>query len=354
MNTKKHTPKVAIIVPVYDVADYIESCLSSILSQTYQDFELILVNDCSPDKRDREICLKFEEKDARVTFLELVQNSGSGGARNAGIKVTQAEYILFVDSDDEIEEDMVEKLFHLAQKYKTDLTVCEYFDLDKERSMDNNYTYSSQKKSSLEYLLPFSKGKARVSYAPWGKLWRRSLFIDNDIFFPIGIRHQDMATIPRLLHFVEKLFYTDVQLYRYRTREGSAVNSLPKFKEYFIIFDLLLTFIKDANIYNEYRARFYNEFIYQQTLYIIKRLKKYEHDNTLYRLKLRELFSCFVKHKILFSFLNALSLKHALKLLYFSAGVESNHIKSWNSLWVLPLGGIHLILRSLKVYKVLN
>lgn len=114
--------KLSIIVPVYKVEKYIRRCLDSIINQTFTDFELILVDDGSPDTSG-EICEGYAKKDERIRVIHQ-ENKGLSGARNTGVEVSKGEYIGFVDSDDWIELEMYEKLITAAEKYGADIVKC--------------------------------------------------------------------------------------------------------------------------------------------------------------------------------------------------------------------------------------
>ena len=114
--------KVSVIVPVYNVEKYIHKCVDSVLNQTLQDLEIILVDDGTKDNSGI-ICDEYAQKDARVQVIHKV-NGGLSDARNTGMKVATSDYILFVDSDDYIKEDMVERLYDLAVRYEVDMSCC--------------------------------------------------------------------------------------------------------------------------------------------------------------------------------------------------------------------------------------
>ena len=115
-------PKISIIVPVYNVEEYIHRCIDSILAQTFTDFELILVNDGSHDQCGK-ICDEYAENDSRIKVIHK-KNGGLSDARNAGLEIAQGEYIGFVDSDDYIEHDMYEKLIEACKEYNSKLAMC--------------------------------------------------------------------------------------------------------------------------------------------------------------------------------------------------------------------------------------
>lgn len=115
-------PKISIIVPVYKAEPYLKKCIDSILNQTFKDFELILVDDGSPD-RCGEICDEYALKDSRIKIIHK-ENGGQSSARNVGLDIAQGEYIGFVDSDDWIEPDMYKKLFKVLKNDNVDMAIC--------------------------------------------------------------------------------------------------------------------------------------------------------------------------------------------------------------------------------------
>ncbi len=123
--------EISIIVPVYKVEKYLKKCVDSILAQTFSDFELILVDDGSPDNSGR-ICDDYAKKDARVRVVHK-QNGGLSSARNAGIEVAKGKYLGFVDSDDYIAEDMYELLYKAIIKEEADLSICGIYDVYEEK-----------------------------------------------------------------------------------------------------------------------------------------------------------------------------------------------------------------------------
>lgn len=117
--------KVSVIIPVYNVTKYISKCIESILNQTYTDFELILVNDGSTDNSP-EICREYEKRDSRIIVIDKI-NEGAGMARNAGLDVADGKYIMFIDSDDWVENNMLEYLVDLLKNASAEVAICNYF-----------------------------------------------------------------------------------------------------------------------------------------------------------------------------------------------------------------------------------
>ena len=125
-------PTISIIVPVYNVEEYIHKCINSILAQTYKDFELILINDGSPDNSGI-ICDEYARADSRIKVIHQ-QNSGLSAARNAGLAVAKGDYIGFVDSDDWIDKSMYESMITEAQTLEADIVICDYYKVKKKKA----------------------------------------------------------------------------------------------------------------------------------------------------------------------------------------------------------------------------
>lgn len=119
--------KVSVIVPIYRVEEYLQRCVDSIRNQTLREIEIILVNDGSPDKCG-EMCNTFAAQDSRIKVIHK-ENGGLSSARNAGMQIAVGEYFSFIDSDDYIDLQMLEKLYQSAEKYDSDLTGCGFYQI---------------------------------------------------------------------------------------------------------------------------------------------------------------------------------------------------------------------------------
>lgn len=210
---------ISIVVPVYKVESYLKKCVDSILNQTFTDFELILVDDGSPDNCPQ-ICDEYAKKDARVKVLHK-ENGGLSDARNAGIEVATGEYIGFVDSDDYIAPDMYERLYKLITENNCDMAICRavivreqdepvYEDSDDIRVMD---------KDTANYQMIY---KRLFGVNAWNKLCKRELF--NSIRFPKGMLYEDMATAYALIDECKRVVYSPMKKYAYLQRGGSIMN----------------------------------------------------------------------------------------------------------------------------------
>ena len=213
---------ISIIVPVYNVEDYIEECLDSILNQTYKNLEILLVDDGSTDNSGK-ICDKYVKKDNRFKVIHQ-KNSGLSESRNNAIKVSSGKYLSFVDSDDIIHPRMIEILHQELIKNKSDISICKF---------QNFYTkfiikekkYEVKLLTQEEFLKELMKDK-EISDHACNKLYKKTLF--KEIKFPIGKKYEDIGTTYKIALTAKKFVYLNMELYGYRTRENSIVNNLKK------------------------------------------------------------------------------------------------------------------------------
>ena len=175
--------KVSIIVPVYNVEKYIRRCLDSLVNQTIDDYEVIFVNDGSPDN-SKDIILEYMEKYPDIIKLYDKENGGQGSARNLGIKKATGEYLGFVDSDDFVNLEMFKKMYDLAKQKKSDIVACSYKIYYENSNTFEDYNLKMNNETIIEdYIME--------QPAIWNKLIKRELIIDNKLFFPEGIIYED-------------------------------------------------------------------------------------------------------------------------------------------------------------------
>ena len=218
---------ISVIVPVYNVELYLEDCVRSILSQTYSDLQIILVDDGSTD-HSGEICDEYANIDARIIVIHKA-NGGLSDARNIGIKTATGKYVAFVDSDDCIDASMIEKLYRACDDNDADLSMCFFEKFDEEKTYKMNHIHNQNKievctgKDILAdiYLVkkPFNHGCIVI----WNKLYKRDLFT-KDTFFPYGKIHEDEFVTPELLLQARKAVVIYESLYFYRIRPGSIIS----------------------------------------------------------------------------------------------------------------------------------
>ena len=214
---EKMDKTVSIIVPIYKVEKYLCQCVDSILTQSYNDLEILLVDDGSPD-HSGEICDEYARKDDRIKVIHKC-NGGLSSARNAALDIATGEYILCVDSDDYIHSDMVRRMCVAMQRNQSDIVVCGHYVQKKDRlSIDDPYwdmAVNLDRYHALEALISDSVIR---SYA-WGKLYRSSLF--QGVRYPDGRNYEDIATTYLLFDKAERITRIPDILYYYQMREDS-------------------------------------------------------------------------------------------------------------------------------------
>lgn len=212
--------RISVIVPVYNVESFLARCIESIICQTYQNLEIILVDDGSDDGCS-EICDSYAEKDARIRVVHK-KNGGLSDARNIGIQFATGEYIGYVDSDDWIQETMYEKLYQSISKENADIAVCGYYISDGKNATTAFQSHDLvvfNKEAALEELC---KNTRILSHA-WDKLYKRSV-LENK-YFPKGKYYEDIYIMHKVFLEADKIVFLDEPLYYYFQRAGSIVSN---------------------------------------------------------------------------------------------------------------------------------
>jgi glycosyltransferase involved in cell wall biosynthesis len=210
---------ISIVVPIYGVEKYLDACVNSIISQSYQNIEIILVDDGSRDNCPA-MCDKWATKDARIKVIHK-QNGGLSDARNCGTKEATGAYITYVDSDDMIHKDYVEYLYGLIKKYKADISICRLKDciekIEPEDGKNEEFVFSNVE--SIEKMLYQNEFTNSAS----GKLY--NMKFAKILHFPVGKYHEDLMTVYKVLYAAEKIAYGQRALYYYMHHKGSISHS---------------------------------------------------------------------------------------------------------------------------------
>ncbi|MBQ6494994.1 MAG: glycosyltransferase [Bacilli bacterium] len=236
MNSKK---KVSIIIPVYGVEKYIAKCLDSLVNQTLDDIEIIVVNDGSPDNSQK-IIDKYVKKYPDKVKSYIKENGGQGSARNYGIKYATGEYVGYVDSDDYVEKDMYKKLYDKAKVDDLDIVVCGSYNVVEE---------TENKVVDLDKII-FDDKKLNSFFgrmAVWNKIYKKKL-VEN-MKFRSKVWYEDLDFTVNVLSKAKKVDYVNEPFYDYLIREGSTMNNsnIERNLEILLAFDE----IKDNKKYSE-------------------------------------------------------------------------------------------------------
>lgn len=215
---------ISVIVPIYRVEKFLPQCIESVLNQTFTDFELILVDDGSPD-RCPEICDETAKRDARVRVIHQA-NAGLSAARNAGIEVAHGAWLSFVDSDDYIAPHFCEKLYQTAQRTNADCVMCSVQNVDESGKLIDSalMRVADEVKTGREVLRKIGRDDVTPYLTAWNKLYRRKLF--NTLRYPAGRQNEDVFVFAELFCQVQRAVCVAEPLYFYRKRIGSIMNSV--------------------------------------------------------------------------------------------------------------------------------
>lgn len=253
-NNKQKIPEVSIIVPVYNVEKYLQSCIDSILEQTYPNMEIILVDDGSTDQCGS-ICEENSTLDERIQVIHK-ENGGLSSARNAGLDIAKGKYVAFVDADDTIHREFIEILLALCEKYECDIAQCDFLTVAEDSlKMPLNPCQSLIFYTGAQALSALCIGKDDVKYSvAWNKIYRRELF--QKIRYPKGRIHEDEFTTYKVLWKARKIVVTNQYLYYYLQRTGSIIRSRYSLKRLDVIaaFRERLEFLKKNGLEKEWTA----------------------------------------------------------------------------------------------------
>lgn len=251
--------KVSVIVPVYNVEKYLERCLKSLVNQTFKDYEVIVINDGSPDNSQK-IIDEYVEKYPDLIRSIIKENGGQGSARNLGIEMANGKYVMFVDSDDYVETNMIELLYNQIKTKKYDIVIC------------NNYIEyeNGLKIADLDESIYFNEKNTYLFSKPavWNKIFLKDIIVKNDIKFREKLWYEDFDFTVNIYGLTKNIGFIKEPLYNYIIREGSTMNNsdVKRNLEIILAFDEILKFYKTKKIYSKHKA--YLEFLAIYNVYI--------------------------------------------------------------------------------------
>lgn len=295
-------PKVSVIVPVYNCEKYIERCMDSLINQTLADIEIIVIDDESKDTTF-EILKEYEKKDKRIKLMTK-KNSGVSSSRNKGMEIATGKYIAFVDGDDWIDLDCLEKMYEVAEKNQTDITICSYTREFKDHSKPKNINLKEDKVYEDEDLKilhrklvgpikeEFSQPESLDSLGTvWGKLYNRELLIKSDNKF-IDLKEIGTAedTLFNFMVFknIKKLSFIDKCFYHYWKENEDSITTKYNpniFEQWKNLFKYMENFIKENNLDENFLEALNNRICIGVLGIGLNQCKKENEINTINRVK---------------------------------------------------------------------
>lgn len=309
---------ISIIVPVYNVEKYIKKCLNSLIKQTYKNIEIIIVNDGSSDN-SLSICQKFAEEDKRIKIITQ-ENKGLSGARNTGLSLAKGKYISFIDSDDYVSNNYIEKMYLAIKSSNADICCCDFWYVSED---DNKWTFKNKKNKIFtkeEALIDIFTGTQNTEIMVWNKLYKTNLFFDNDIKFDLGKTNEDNFIMYKLYDKASKIVLIKDKLYYYLQRNDSIMGTFNSKR-----FDILEALDQTKTYFNNQ---------YNQELVCYEFLIRFHLVNQMIKAnyiddKLKELISLLKKNYQLYQSNKYIDVKRkrALKLLNFNYTIYAFALK---------------------------
>lgn len=254
MNYQNKFPDISVIIPVYNSERYLRKCFDSVVNQSFSNFEVIVVDDGSDDG-SLGIIKEYEDKYNNFRLVSI-SKSGVSEARNIGIKESRGKYLSFIDSDDFVLPNFLEILYNNIKKDNTDIACCNY------------YLYWPEKNFRIRDIMCLTSGiynsdkiihslvkDVRIHFFLWNKLWKRSLFVDNDIKFPNNKCYEDMYVSLAAFYFSNSVSVVSYPLYFYTRRKDSYESSVnfKKYRDYIDAFKYIRIFLDLNGKYSKYR-----------------------------------------------------------------------------------------------------
>ena len=283
---------ISIIIPIFNTEKYLSKTINSILSQSYKNIEVILVDDGSDDN-SLSICKEYAKKDNRIVVIHN-ENSGVSKTRNIGLEQAKGDFISFVDSDDYIEKNMIEELYNLHLKTNSDITMCSIIRENQNGKEFEKIIYPNKTISQKKIIENTINDNIR-DYL-WNKLYKKDLF--DEIEFPKGKIYEDVLTLYRLYSKANHLTSTDDVLYHYVNRENSIVNSSSGRKAQSLYDAYTKKLIDIESFYPEFASLCRYQRIIHEINYFIELSKEEKIDYTNLKEKINNLKNdCIFNHK---------------------------------------------------------
>lgn len=292
------TPKISVIIPVYNAERYLKKCLNSVINQTLKDIEIIIINDCSPDNSQK-IINEFAKKDSRIRFFTNSENLGISKTRNKGLKYAKGEFIGFVDNDDWIHKNMYKEMYNTAKRQNAEVVICNGFNVKGKklkRIIRGRLETKSKKKMISNYLTGFDQ---MINEDSWNKIYSTRFLRKNKIRFPaeIKVACDDGYFTLKVIYYAKKIRFLNKNFYYYRYNPKSAIHTFRKGDINDILAEVRLfkNFLCRKKALNEKNFDYYR---FMQIKYLVidkEYLKtgKIRHTKRL----LKELFKGFEKYK---------------------------------------------------------
>ncbi|HEY5587614.1 MAG TPA: glycosyltransferase [Candidatus Paceibacterota bacterium] len=254
--------KISVIIPVYNTQEYLRKCIESVLLQTLNDIEIIIVDDGSTDN-SLNIIKEFVDRNNIILISK--ENEGQGAARNNALDVCSGKYIAFLDSDDYIEKNMLEDMYLKANKYNLDILICKYkcVDINGIEIIGETVEFvDSQIIDSDKCIKEFFTNNTVEGFS-WNKIFHRRLFTEENIRYPTNMKYEDIPTVFNLISNSNKIGFINNKYYYYVQRTDSTTNdlSVKNIKDHLLSMEMIYDILKKRNLVKKYEQEYQYYFL---------------------------------------------------------------------------------------------
>ena len=258
-------PLVSLIIPIYNLADYLPQCLDSVRKQTYKNLEALLINDGSTDA-SLAVCQEYSRRDSRFQLIDKA-NSGVSDSRNQALDRAEGKYIQFLDGDDWLSPDATETLVHAAESTGADLVLAHFYRVVEERVAARGHIKAQRVLTRQEFAEEMMKAPANYYYGVlWNKLYRRSIIEAHRLRFDSQVNWcEDFLFNLEYIEYVRLVSAVPKPIYYYRKRESSLVSSQASLRRTIAMkmqtFDYYKELYQRLDLYEEQKAKVYSYFL---------------------------------------------------------------------------------------------
>ena len=256
MPEQNHTPEISVIVPVYNVEPFLGKCLSTLIQQTFHDYEIIAVNDGSLDGSPG-ILGEFERKHPGLVKVIDQKNAGVSAARNHGLSQARGKYVCFVDSDDYVAPTYLEELYRAISDNGADIACCYYYYHFVRSDVLYQYPFRCHGVFNRDVALNKLLHDTQIQSMPWNKIYKRSLFTDYGITFPT-MTFEDIAITNRLFTHAKKVVVIDRALYYYNQQSSSTLATInaDKINDFIRATAMVRATLESVGVYSDYEKAY--------------------------------------------------------------------------------------------------
>lgn len=251
--------EVSIIIPVYNIKKYLRQCLDSVINQSFQNTEIIIINDCSTDG-SYNIIEEYQKKYPDISVVSLEKNLGLGNARNEGLKIATGKYIVFIDSDDWVKPDYIEILYSNITKYNCDLIIANHYTFDDKTKYLKPFNHPDM---FYNFIIDSAENKQkiltlRMIWSVWNKIYDRNFLLKNDIYFKTNKMEDILFIYETVLKSAGFMFIKDATYYyRINRKDSIMYNKTDRIYNCIKAASEIKKFLKSQNLFETYKKSFY-------------------------------------------------------------------------------------------------